>query len=223
MAMWIDLILVPLKGLGPMIMWMDNCGSHKTDAIRQLFEFFGIYNPFYPRNMTAILQVLDLIVNGPIKTLTRHSNAKAHYESFKSFKTIWNFRTCCKIRNEIQSSLTIIKNSYKEFNSILCWRFQKESFKKSIQKTFLSTGTAPNEDGTFVEYSNNKLGSQGYMFSITPVGTQEPTIIVAEAPDSNDENINVENGIAKFLDWNNYVEEQSWDDDIIEEIETFDE
>ena len=68
-----------------------------------------------------------------------------------------------------------------------------------------------------------KLGSQGYMSSITPVGTQEPTIMVVEAPDSN-EDINVENGIAEFLHGNNYVEEQSWDDDdIIEEIETFDE
>ena len=77
------------------------------------------------------------------------------------------------------------------------------------------------DDGTFIIYSNNQLGSQGYMHSITPVGTMEPTIIPEDesVPDSN-ETSNIQNGLGDYLDGNDYVEEEDWDDDdIISEIE----
>ena len=67
MAMMIDLIWKPINDTdGGMLVWMDNCGSHKTAAIEALLTFLKIYVALFPKTMTAILQMLDLIVNGPI-------------------------------------------------------------------------------------------------------------------------------------------------------------
>jgi hypothetical protein len=222
MAMWTELIIVPLKGSNPMCLWMDNCGCHKTDAIRQLFEILNILNPFYPPNMTAILQVLDLIVNGPIKTLTRHSNAARIVAHFKEFKTLFQAATPVDQLNiKYRPPKPQLKEAIKNLIRYFAEDFKTESFKVSIKRTFVSTGTAPKDDGTFVVYSNNQLGSQGYMHNITPVGTMEPTIILEdESPDS-DETSNIQNGLGDYLDGNDYVEEEGWDDDdIISEIET---
>lgn len=114
-----------------------------------------------------------------------------------------------------------LKEAIKNLIRYFAEDFKTESFKASIKRTFVSTGTAPKDDGTFVIYSNNQLGSQGFMNSITPVGTMEPTIILEdESPDS-DETSNIQNGLGDYLDGNDYVEEEGWDDDdLISEIET---
>jgi hypothetical protein len=52
-----------------MLPWMVNCGSRKTSAVKLVIEAIGLHMAHYPPNMTAILQVLDLVVNGLLKVL----------------------------------------------------------------------------------------------------------------------------------------------------------
>jgi hypothetical protein len=68
MAMMIDLIWKPINLFdGSMLGWIDNCGSHKTAAIEELLAELAIYVALFPKTMTTILQMLDLIVNRSIK------------------------------------------------------------------------------------------------------------------------------------------------------------
>ena len=88
MVMMIDLMWKPINDTDRgMLAWMDNCGSHKTAAIEALLALLKIYFAWFTKNMTAILQMLDLIVNGPIKQNIRTKRAKTIYNAFREFKT----------------------------------------------------------------------------------------------------------------------------------------
>lgn len=86
MIMWLELIIAPLKvKLGKILIWFDNCGCHKTPIVSTSFLENNIDVTFLPPNMTAILQVLDLVVNGPLKSHVRQLRAKRIVRSFKDF------------------------------------------------------------------------------------------------------------------------------------------
>ena len=77
----------PIKEkLGKMLLWNDNCGSHKTRTVRDVIDEIGIDVAYLPRNMTSELQVLDLVVNGPRKAHIRTNRANRLYNSFQVFK-----------------------------------------------------------------------------------------------------------------------------------------
>ena len=87
MIMWIETIVVPLKNkLGKLMIWFDNCGCHKTNLVDDLIEELGIQVACLPPNMTGILQVLDLVVNGPLKAHTRTLRGARIVESFQKYK-----------------------------------------------------------------------------------------------------------------------------------------
>ena len=77
MLMWFDLIILPIKNeKKKLFLWVDNCGSHKTDLVRKYVTENEIDVAYLPPNMTSELQVLDLVVNGPLKTHIRQLRAK---------------------------------------------------------------------------------------------------------------------------------------------------
>ena len=86
MTMWLELIMLPIKmRLGKLLIWFDNCGCHKAAIVQDYIEEIGIDVAYLPPNMTAILQVLDLVVNGPHKAHVRQLRAKRLVRSFKEF------------------------------------------------------------------------------------------------------------------------------------------
>lgn len=89
MTMYIDLILggqvaQNIAG-GSILLWMDNFSAHRTPDIDTLLTERNVYAAMYPENMTAHLQVLDLIVNGPIK---RHIRACRSHELVDKFQML---------------------------------------------------------------------------------------------------------------------------------------
>ena len=90
MAMWVDLVMKPIRERdGRMLIWADNCGPHKTKPIEELFQILGIHTAFLPPNMTGLLQVLDLVVNGPIKAHIRRIRALRIVQAFHMFKDLY--------------------------------------------------------------------------------------------------------------------------------------
>ena len=90
MIMWLELIMLPLKTrLGKLLIWFDNCGCHKTAIVQDYIEEIGIDVAYLPPNMTAVLQVLDLVVNGPLKAHVRQLRAKRLVRSFKNFMELY--------------------------------------------------------------------------------------------------------------------------------------
>ena len=86
MTLWFEVIIKPLKDkLGKMLIWCDNCGSHKTTSVTQVIREVGVDVYFLPKNMTDKLQVLDLIVNDPLKAHIRIIRANRLYHSFHDF------------------------------------------------------------------------------------------------------------------------------------------
>lgn len=76
LALYIEKILKPLsEARGGIAIWMDNCAVHKVPEIQARLESANVTPLWLPPNMTAILKVIDLIVNGPIKAKIRKVSA----------------------------------------------------------------------------------------------------------------------------------------------------
>jgi hypothetical protein len=87
MILWFEIIMHPIKmDLGKMLLWCDNCGSHKTSIVRDAIKEVDIDVAFLPPNMTSELQVLDLVVNGPLKAHIRTKRANRLYDAFQVYK-----------------------------------------------------------------------------------------------------------------------------------------
>ena len=57
MILWFEIIMRPIKDrLGKLLLWYDNCGSHKTSIVKDVIEQVDIDVAFLPPNMTSELQ-----------------------------------------------------------------------------------------------------------------------------------------------------------------------
>ena len=54
---------------------MDNVSSHKVDLLDAIFKEANVQVDYFPPNMTQFLQVLDLIINGPLKAHVRRNGS----------------------------------------------------------------------------------------------------------------------------------------------------
>jgi hypothetical protein len=73
LAMWADVQVGPwatANGGNKLIVW-DNCGPHGVAAVGAVFGERGIRTEALPPRMTSRLQVMDLVVNGPLKPAIR--------------------------------------------------------------------------------------------------------------------------------------------------------
>ena len=88
MAMMADVLLGPnlrLAGKRMVMVW-DNCGPHKVESVREVYASWGIKCLELPPKMTDILQVMDLVVNGPLKAAIRRSRTSNLFDYFQQWK-----------------------------------------------------------------------------------------------------------------------------------------
>jgi DDE superfamily endonuclease len=89
MAMYIDLILKPEgRKKEKIFVWMDNFSAHKSMELSRFYREANVEIGLLPPNMTHILQVMDLVVNGPIKNYVR----KRHNDSIVEYFTLLIFK-----------------------------------------------------------------------------------------------------------------------------------
>ncbi len=94
-TMYIDLVLNPYKERnGKLLTWMDNCSSHCTNEVKRVFREDEIDVAHNPPNTIAMLQVMDLAVNGPIKNHTKQIRSKLIFDAFQGYlmltaKLLW--------------------------------------------------------------------------------------------------------------------------------------
>jgi len=53
-----------------LLIW-DNCRPHKVPAVRATFEEWGFETQELPPRMTDLVQIVDLVVDGPLKMAIR--------------------------------------------------------------------------------------------------------------------------------------------------------
>ena len=87
-CMWIDLQLGPhfdaKRGYAGLV-W-DNWGPHGVAAVKELASAWGISLLPLPPNMTDVLQVMDLVVNAPVKAKVRRDRVTKLYNDFQAWK-----------------------------------------------------------------------------------------------------------------------------------------
>jgi hypothetical protein len=180
MAMYIDLILKPLaenQG-GKFYLWMDNVSSHKVELLDAIFKEANVKVGYFPPNMTQFLQVLDLIINGPLKAHVRRKRGENILQYFRHYKQLYNAemdkpedeRTMPKWnppKPTVQECiLELINVMYDDEEST----FNEKRFQDKVQSTFLATGTIPREDKSFLKFTYKPSGGTT---SVAPTGTNK--------------------------------------------------
>ena len=87
-AMWTDLIFGPRtkEATGRACMVWDNCGPHKVEAVRKVFQEWNVTVLELPPKMTDTLQVMDLVVNSPLKAAIRRQRCRDLFKYFQEWK-----------------------------------------------------------------------------------------------------------------------------------------
>ena len=184
MVLWFKVIIKTLKEkLGKILIWCDNCGSHKTSSVSDVINEIGADVCFLPKNMTGELQVLDLVVNGPLKAHIRTIRANRLYGSFQEYKMN---RTNKNISTKFEPPKPTMIEAIKDLILLFTEQFTEAKFKDCINRTFIKTGTLPTnfDDNSEVEFVVYKKESLCGTMVIVPEGTLDLDI---------DEEINIEN------------------------------
>ena len=210
MMMWVELIINPIKERdSKLLLWFDNCGCHKTAVIEQVMKDLDIKVACLPPNMTAILQVLDLVVNGPLKAHIRNNRAKKIVRSFRVFKEQCNLNSLKPFGEREILTFEAPKPDMMECISDLIrlfgsdGDFQKQKFKEGVISSFKKTGTIPSStdhDSTssFMPYKEEVICGT---MKVIAIGTHPADYFdIQNAPIFNEESVDVHNAIMGYLD-----------------------
>ena len=88
-AMWAELLLGPWvrdKCGGQGLLVWDNCTCHNVPALRAVLDSINNTVKNVPKNMTDVLQVMDLVVNAPLKAGIRRVRCDQLFDYFQNWK-----------------------------------------------------------------------------------------------------------------------------------------
>ena len=180
MIMWLETVVKPLKEkLGKLMIWFDNCGCHKTNMVDEVIGELDVQIACLPPNMTGVLQVLDLVVNGPLKAHTRNLRGARIVESFQTFKRLYEEEAAKDVQERtmpvFQPPKPNMLQGIQDLFDLIAGAFKEEKFVEGVKRSFISTGCVPFDDSdvsslTFQVYSKHNIC--GTMKSV-PTGTLE--------------------------------------------------
>ena len=209
MMMWVELVMKPIKIRdGKALLWFDNCGCHKTHSISNTLSELEIRVACLPPNMTAILQVLDLVVNGPLKAHIRNIRANKIVQCFKSYKIALVENDAKEKADRVDLQFVAPKPEMTECieNLISLFGangdFQKPKFKRGITSSFIKTGTIPVnhgdlDDRKFVDYKEESICGT---MKVIPLGTRPCDVLDLVDPELNLEARDIQSMILNFVD-----------------------
>lgn len=210
MIMWLEIIIKPLKEkLGKLLIWFDNCGCHKTDLVEDVINNLQIQVACLPPNMTGVLQVLDLVVNGPLKAHSRKLRGSRIVASFQDFAKLYNLESQ---KNPEERKLLLFEppkpcmfQGINDLFELFATGFRKAEFQSGVVRSFISTGCLPlhnttNNDIDFVSYTKQKVCGT---MKIIPSGTRDYLVKVNRIADEPviDENQEIIRAMNAFLDY----------------------
>ena len=213
MLMWVELVIGPIKRRdGKALLWFDNCGCHKVDVVEKQMSDMGLHVALLPPNMTAILQVLDLVVNGPLKAHIRHLRAMVIVRSFREFKEKY-----CEERRKPPEQRVEMKfkprkpdmyESMLDLIKLFETQFKEVKFVNGVISSFLKTGTvSATSTNEFFEY---KEETHCGTISAVPSGTIP---LCKRKLTEEDENDRILDAFEAFLNPDNNINDLVDDDD----------
>jgi DDE superfamily endonuclease len=163
MIMWLELVVKPLKEkLNDLLIWFDNCGCHKT---AEVIHDLNVYVACLPPNMTGVLQVLDLVVNGPLKAHCRKLRGSRIVSYFQEYAQLYAIESKKSVEERKILKFVAPKPSMlqgiNDLFDLFANGFKEIKFKEGVNRSFISTGCLQqyNTDPTvynFVPYTQQK-------------------------------------------------------------------
>lgn len=165
-AMWADTLLSLLVSKccrGRLLIVWDNCGCHNVPALVDVFDDIGVKLMNLPPNVTDRLQVMDLVVNAPLKAGILRERCDELFE----YMTAWKVDRLKQLAlPEKERKLVVFKPPKPTITSGLRTVLKVEeeclgttAFQASMKRCFVSVGLAPTELGDFVKYRDKKKGT----------------------------------------------------------------
>ena len=187
----------------------------------------GLDIAFLPKNMTGELQVLDLVVNGPLKANIRKNRACVLYNSFQDYKVDRAEDSMLPLEQrknlDFDPPKPTLIGGLKDIFQLFAEGFTEMSFKECITRTFIKTGTLPinyaepTQPPIFTIYKKEE--QNGFM-SVVPAGTldmsEENIIPIINEERAQNEVVNVdelERLILYFYAYKNDLLDEEDDDD----------
>jgi hypothetical protein len=166
MALWADEQVARVRrtaggGQRKTLLVMDNCGPHKVLAVIGAFAEHLVRVEHLPPNTTAELQVMDRVVNFPLKAAMRKQYSLMHHAAF----LMWVKQVSGFVDKKTRVSLVPLPafspppmELHEGINTLLsCWAkdglFTRPSFKESMARCFVSVGLQRNAAGAYVRFT----------------------------------------------------------------------
>ena len=187
-CMWVDVLIGPwakASGRKKLVVW-DSCAPHLVAAVLRVFAEWLIATELLPVNMTDRLQVMDLVVNGPIKAHQRSARCASLFNYFQSWKRQWDQELAKPADLRVMPVFTPPKpdlimglNTVRSMPEKL---FSKLEFKEGIKRAFVKVGLAKNEKGEFVKYTDHARGSMPANLAPADSPSLEDFLAPADSP-----------------------------------------
>lgn len=160
-CMWADVQLGPIArkaGLRYHLVW-DNCGPHNTAAALAVLKEHSVKVHTLPPRMSDKLQIMDLVVNGPMKAAMRKARCDALFEQFQLYRARHHDVLSQPPETRDLSSLPRfspdaldLKEGVLQFLAIRDEKAGDGAFKTALQRTFVSACQAPDDKQNFRKY-----------------------------------------------------------------------
>ena len=126
------------------MIWFDNCGCHKTKMVDEVIGELDVQIACLPPNMTGVLQVLDLVVNGPLKAHTKNLRGARIVESFQTFKRLYEEEVAKDVQERMmpvfQPPKPNMLQGIQDLFDLIAGAFKEEKFVEGVKRSFISTG-----------------------------------------------------------------------------------
>jgi hypothetical protein len=172
MCMWADLVIGPAaksSGRKKLIVW-DSCGPHTVPAVKAVFASWDIAIEALPVNMTDALQVMDLVVNGPLKAHMRRFRCASLFDYFQSWKVKWALELEKPLNTRVMPAFLppkpLLIDGLNTLKTVAKDVFSTPEFKKGVASAFVKVGLVKDSSGKFVEYTSHSRGDM--LLSLAP-------------------------------------------------------
>ena len=160
-CMWADLVIGPwarASGRAKLLVW-DNCGPHKVAAVLAVLAEWRVAVVFLPPNLTDVLQVMDLVVNGPLRAHARRARCVALFDCFQGWRRAREdaLRAGAGDEPAFAPPKPQLADGLRVLRSVAAGLFSQAKFKEGLARSFVSVGLAEADTatGAFVEYSSH--------------------------------------------------------------------
>ena len=160
-CMWADVQLGPIyqNKRGKCCVVWDNCGPHKVPAVAEVLKSWNITAEALPPKMTGSLQVMDLVVNGPVKSGIRRIRVQSIFDYFQIFKIR-------RLQHDSSAGLPPAFAPPKPTQAegittvlrVLQDSLSTDSFRESMRRCFIHVGLWRDAEGNFDVYNRTKKG-----------------------------------------------------------------